>query len=357
MLSGVLSHMFTVGMLIVVDAVTMGQIGWAMAPTVIPFGFHNRFYSKRELSLPAGLPSDLLPFTMPSTSTTTTPPSLPPRTRPTTPYAPFVHVTKPRTAKPVDRGTHHTLPPNPYLPPGIFTPITPHPRTKSPYVTVPTRQPWVPYGYRTHRPVPYLPALPQRPPTIQQRPRVPLSSLALGSISHNQPHKTVNAKPEWQDRFFKSTTSEPSTEVQTTMVTTTTEEQTTFSKYPDYTLIPPTPPTRRVGKRSENDRIADLYKETAKALCTWMPQVFHKFKNICRELETNNIQPRSETDEHDPMKPIQSRENAPDLVAPMSRENLEKIEREYRSKIRFAEPEKSQSFRMRFPNPFRYFQR
>ncbi|VDO60603.1 unnamed protein product [Heligmosomoides polygyrus] len=42
------------GMLLVVDAETMKEVGRAFVPISIPFGFHNRFYSKQDLGLPEG---------------------------------------------------------------------------------------------------------------------------------------------------------------------------------------------------------------------------------------------------------------------------------------------------------------
>ncbi|KAK6049176.1 hypothetical protein COOONC_13319 [Cooperia oncophora] len=41
-------------MLLVIDAETMKEIGRAFVPISIPFGFHNRFYSKVDLGLPEG---------------------------------------------------------------------------------------------------------------------------------------------------------------------------------------------------------------------------------------------------------------------------------------------------------------
>ncbi|CAD5222417.1 unnamed protein product [Bursaphelenchus xylophilus] len=43
------------GVLLVVDALTMTEIGRAYVPISVPFGFHNRFFSKKELGLPEGL--------------------------------------------------------------------------------------------------------------------------------------------------------------------------------------------------------------------------------------------------------------------------------------------------------------
>ena len=40
------------GLMYVVDAKTMMQIGEAWAPDVIPFGFHNQFFSRERLGLP-----------------------------------------------------------------------------------------------------------------------------------------------------------------------------------------------------------------------------------------------------------------------------------------------------------------
>ncbi|VDL70728.1 unnamed protein product [Nippostrongylus brasiliensis] len=42
------------GLLLVIDAETMNEVGRAFVPISIPFGFHNRFYSKEELGLPEG---------------------------------------------------------------------------------------------------------------------------------------------------------------------------------------------------------------------------------------------------------------------------------------------------------------
>ncbi|KAK5976236.1 hypothetical protein GCK32_016064, partial [Trichostrongylus colubriformis] len=41
-------------MLLVIDAETMKEIGRAFVPISIPFGFHNRFYTKQDLGLPEG---------------------------------------------------------------------------------------------------------------------------------------------------------------------------------------------------------------------------------------------------------------------------------------------------------------
>ena len=37
----------------------MTEIGRAYVPITVPFGFHNRFFSKRELGLPEGFQSEL----------------------------------------------------------------------------------------------------------------------------------------------------------------------------------------------------------------------------------------------------------------------------------------------------------
>jgi hypothetical protein len=42
------------GVLLVIDATTMMELGRAYVPISIPFGFHNRFFSKRELGIPEG---------------------------------------------------------------------------------------------------------------------------------------------------------------------------------------------------------------------------------------------------------------------------------------------------------------
>lgn len=42
------------GVLLIIDATTMSEIGRAYVPISIPFGFHNRFFSKRELGIPEG---------------------------------------------------------------------------------------------------------------------------------------------------------------------------------------------------------------------------------------------------------------------------------------------------------------
>lgn len=42
------------GVLLIVDAETMIEIGRAYVPISIPFGFHNRYFSKKDLGLPEG---------------------------------------------------------------------------------------------------------------------------------------------------------------------------------------------------------------------------------------------------------------------------------------------------------------
>ncbi|CAJ0572065.1 unnamed protein product, partial [Mesorhabditis spiculigera] len=44
------------GVLLVLDATTMSEIGRAYVPINVPFGFHNRFFSKKDLGLPEGVP-------------------------------------------------------------------------------------------------------------------------------------------------------------------------------------------------------------------------------------------------------------------------------------------------------------
>lgn len=54
----------------IVDALSMKKIGEIIAPDIVPFGFHNRYYSKADLNLP---PTP--PLTPPTTCTTEIPPA------------------------------------------------------------------------------------------------------------------------------------------------------------------------------------------------------------------------------------------------------------------------------------------
>jgi hypothetical protein len=58
------------GILLVVDATTMTEIGRAYVPISIPFGFHNRFFSKPDLGLPEGFSVNQFRPTVPTTQTT-----------------------------------------------------------------------------------------------------------------------------------------------------------------------------------------------------------------------------------------------------------------------------------------------
>jgi hypothetical protein len=64
------------GILLVVDATTMTEIGRAYVPISIPFGFHNRFFSKPDLGLPEGFSVNqfrpTVPTTQPASPTSTT---------------------------------------------------------------------------------------------------------------------------------------------------------------------------------------------------------------------------------------------------------------------------------------------
>ena len=47
------------GVLLVVDAERMVEIGRAYVPISIPFGFHNRYFTKADLGLPEGFQMNL----------------------------------------------------------------------------------------------------------------------------------------------------------------------------------------------------------------------------------------------------------------------------------------------------------
>lgn len=49
----------------------MTEIGRAYVPISIPFGFHNRFFSKPELGLPEGFSVNQFRPTVPTTQSTT----------------------------------------------------------------------------------------------------------------------------------------------------------------------------------------------------------------------------------------------------------------------------------------------
>lgn len=48
------------GVLLVIDACNMSEIGRAYVPISVPFGFHNRFFSSLELGLPEGVVHEVL---------------------------------------------------------------------------------------------------------------------------------------------------------------------------------------------------------------------------------------------------------------------------------------------------------
>lgn len=101
------------GVLLVIDASTMVEMGRAYVPISVPFGFHNRFYSKRELGLPEGALNGLFRPTSgselrarppPPAEATQAPPPLPtqPRPAPPGPVVPPVPVPSP-VVRPVER--------------------------------------------------------------------------------------------------------------------------------------------------------------------------------------------------------------------------------------------------------------
>ena len=49
------------GLLLVLDATTMEELGRAFVPIAIPFGFHNRFFSSRELGIRLGIEKEEVP--------------------------------------------------------------------------------------------------------------------------------------------------------------------------------------------------------------------------------------------------------------------------------------------------------
>ncbi|CAJ0569108.1 unnamed protein product, partial [Mesorhabditis spiculigera] len=263
------------GVLLVLDATTMSEIGRAYVPINVPFGFHNRFFSKKDLGLPEGVPptpqlasqfrpgspTELLKrrqfmstrkFAPPSTTTTTEKSTTPSSTTTTTTPSTTTSTTPSTT-------TSTTTTQRPIAPSSSSRPIYQTIKTTTTTTTTPrpqtmTTQKWTPYVTTTTEATTTTPP----PTTTAKIPRWwPLASAAT-------------EEPWWQKVRPKQATLPPVL---------------TFGGVDKIPVARPAPSpsvalvsTNQIS--TENLRgnnataIEDIYEETLNALCGWLPKVF-----------------------------------------------------------------------------------
>ncbi|KAE9555105.1 hypothetical protein FO519_001680 [Halicephalobus sp. NKZ332] len=215
------------GVLLVIDAVTMTEIGRAYVPISIPFGFHNRFFSKKDLGLPEGFHVNQFRPTVPITPST-----VETQTTLKTTQSAWSKITVGRTttAKPqVPSSTVTTHRPPKWLP-----------------VSATSEIPWWKRVQSTTKPRPVKPL-----PTSSEK-TTTKGRLTLGTL------KPVTQSP-LTPTFKPVSTEQPLVR-------------------PNTNVLPP------AENKETPSAIRELYEETLRALCRWLPKVFKTISSdVCIE--------------------------------------------------------------------------
>uniref|UniRef100_A0A914DER2 Uncharacterized protein n=1 Tax=Acrobeloides nanus TaxID=290746 RepID=A0A914DER2_9BILA len=212
------------GILLVVDATTMTEIGRAYVPISIPFGFHNRFFSKPDLGLPEGFSVNQFRPTVPTTQTAS----------PTT--ATWTKITVASTVVPET------------------SEITTHPTSHSTWqpVSASSEKPWWQRVQSTS--TEFISMMPTRRLTTR-RP-------SIIERTHLPPHPQTPF-PE--------------------LITSRSRPTTPRTLFPKSSLVPE-PSANTISPPPSSSKnlqtVKELYEETLKALCRWLPKVF---KSISQE--------------------------------------------------------------------------
>ncbi|CAB3400403.1 unnamed protein product [Caenorhabditis bovis] len=246
------------GVLLVIDAENMVELGRAYVPISIPFGFHNRFFSKKDLGLPEGfqvmasqfrpmekkhgfatLPLRKVSTVMPTTSTESS--TAKSTTTTTTPKT----TTRSTTSTSTTTTTTTTTTPKP----------TTSPKTTSEAPETMTTQTWTtPSTTTTQR------TTPKTVPTTT--PKIPRWwPLASGS----------SEAPWWQKVQSGQNTLPPLFPVSKRVE----EKQTKTVVTPNIAENKVTD-QKSVGSTGSMD---DIYNQTLDALCSWLPKVFSSISN------------------------------------------------------------------------------
>uniref|UniRef100_A0AC34GQ50 Uncharacterized protein n=1 Tax=Panagrolaimus sp. ES5 TaxID=591445 RepID=A0AC34GQ50_9BILA len=243
------------GVLLIVDAVTMTEIGRAYVPISIPFGFHNRFFSKKDLGLPEGFHVNQFRPTVPAAARTTQEQPLPlTNTKAST--------TQKQTSMPIQTSAR----PQPSIP---YSPITqkPNPNGWS-RITVDHSG--------TTKTYPSLPVTTAKPPKW-----LPVSATSevpwWKRVQSTDRPRTI--RPSSIERI-STTKMHPSFG--------TTHLPSTFKPVsPEMPLPTPEPKTNIISPSETTETpsaMRELYEETIKALCRWLPRVFKTISSdVCIE--------------------------------------------------------------------------
>uniref|UniRef100_A0A914YSE8 Uncharacterized protein n=1 Tax=Panagrolaimus superbus TaxID=310955 RepID=A0A914YSE8_9BILA len=245
------------GVLLIVDAVTMTEIGRAYVPISIPFGFHNRFFSKKDLGLPEGFHVNQFRPTVPATARTTPEQPIP------------LTNTKASTQKQTTMSIQTSARPQPSIP---YSPITQKPNpngwsritvdhsgTTKTYPSMPhtsAKPPkWLPVSATSEVPWWKRVQSTDRPRTIRP------SSIEKISTTKMQPTFGTTHLPSLPSTFKP---------VQPEMPFSTPEPKTNVISPSETTETP--------------SAMRELYEETIKALCRWLPRVFKTISSdVCIE--------------------------------------------------------------------------
>lgn len=239
--------------MLIVDAVTMTEIGRAYVPISIPFGFHNRFFSKKDLGLPEGFHVNQF--------------------RPTVPVPVGVQTAQTQThpLPDIKPSTHSQLP--------TPTSAKPHPSPlpPSPITQKPNPNGWsrITVGSTSTRIIPTRPITSPKPPKW-----LPVSATSeipwWKRVQSTDRPRTIRpssieriSTPKTQPTFGTTRFPSPAT------LRPVTTEMPAPSPSPNV-VSPETPETPSA--------MRELYDETIKALCRWLPRVFKTISSdVCIE--------------------------------------------------------------------------
>ncbi|CAI5454457.1 unnamed protein product [Caenorhabditis angaria] len=256
------------GVLIVLDAEKMVELGRAYVPISIPFGFHNRFFSKKDLGLPEGFqvgPSQYRPMdkkqgiaTLPLKKITTILPS-------TSTEIPTTTTTEPSSTTTV---------------PSTTTTTTPEPTTTSTTTKLTTSSSTT-TTTTTPEPTTTI-TTSEKPVTLTTQTWTPPTTTTVKTTTVTLPTTTTPKIPRWWPLAGSATTEQPWWQKVQTGTTNTLPPLFPVSKSVEEKKVSVKPnesDNKVVEQKPTGGSMDEIYDQTLTALCSWIPKVFTSISN------------------------------------------------------------------------------
>ncbi|KAI6235749.1 hypothetical protein M3Y95_00084400 [Aphelenchoides besseyi] len=240
------------GVLLIVDATTMSEIGRAYVPISIPFGFHNRFFSKRELGMPEGFQAGIFGASENRKEKfykTTTP--TPSSSVENNFWARLIKTTQTIIETQTQQPT--------------WVPISPSPSesTESGYITRTGPASRLPGIYPSQPPSPL-------PPFTSVRP----SALPSEELGSTRPRLTTGVTGPYSG-ILPPVIGRPTSNVGSTS---TPPDMRTVTMRPPMSLTTRYVPSATTERTDSSATVKQLYEHTLKAFCHWLTRVFKSLK-------------------------------------------------------------------------------